>query len=107
MIRRAFTMQLKPGATDEYIRHHDSIPQAWPRLVEEIRTSGIAQITTFRSGLQLFLYSEIADEGAWDRLWNSEVHRQWAELMQPLMHMDSSGIVQAGELNEIFHLSTD
>jgi L-rhamnose mutarotase len=106
MIRRAFTMQLKPGAAEEYIQHHDGIPTVWPQLVEEIRASGIARITTFRNGLNLFLYSEIADVEAWDRLWNSEVHRRWAELMQPLMHMDEHGIVQAGELQEIFHLET-
>lgn len=106
MIRRAFTMKLKPGSSAEYIGHHDSIPDKWPKLVEEIRNCGIAQITTFQNGLDLFLYSEIADEQAWDKLWNSEVHRQWAELMQPLMHMDENGIVQAGELTQIFHLET-
>lgn len=106
MIRRAFTMKLKPGAAEEYIRHHDSISQKWKDLVDEIRASGIAQITTFRSGLDMFLYSEISDEAAWDKLWNSEVHRRWAELMEPLMHLDENGIVQAGELTEIFHLET-
>jgi L-rhamnose mutarotase len=106
MIRRAFTMKLKAGATAEYIRHHDSIREEWPQLVEEIRNSGIAQITTFQNGLDLFLYSEISDEAAWDKLWSSEVHRQWAELMQPLMHLDENNIVQAGELTEIFHLET-
>jgi L-rhamnose mutarotase len=106
MIRRAFTMKLKPGATEEYIRHHDSIPTAWTALVDEIRASGIAQITTFQRGDDLFLYSEIADEAAWDKLWNSEVHRRWAQLMEPLMHMDENGIVEAGQLTEIFHLET-
>ncbi len=106
MIRRAFTMRLKPDATDEYIRHHDSIPTAWAELVEEIRASGIAQISTFQNGLHLFLYSEIADAQAWDRLWHSDVHRRWAELMEPLMHLDENGIVEAGELTEIFHLDT-
>jgi L-rhamnose mutarotase len=106
MIRRAFTMKLKPGASDEYVRHHDSIPEKWSQLVDEIRDSGIAQITTFQNGLDLFLYSEISDEGAWDKLWHSEIHRKWAELMEPLMHLDENGIVQAGELTEIFHLET-
>lgn len=104
MIRRAFTMKLKPGSVDEYIEHHATIRQRWPQLVEAINKSGIAQITTFRNGLNLFLYSEIEDEGAWDRLWHGEVHQKWAELMQPLMHMDENGIVEAGELEEIFHL---
>ena len=106
MIRRAFTMKLKPGAVEEYIRHHDSIPQKWSQLVDEIRASGIAQITTFRNGLDLFLYSQIVDEKAWDKLWDSTIHRKWAELMEPLMHLDENGIVQAGELTEIFHWET-
>jgi L-rhamnose mutarotase len=106
MIRRAFTMKLKPGATKEYIRCHDSIPQEWTQLVDEIHKCGIAQITTFQNGLDLFLYSQINDEEAWGKLWNSEIHRKWAELMEPLMHLDENGIVQAGELTEIFHLET-
>lgn len=103
MIRRAFTMRLKPGALAEYKYHHDNI---WPDLVAEIERSGIALITTFQRGLDLFLVSEISDEGAWDKLWNSPVHQRWAEVMQPLMHLRDDGIVDAGELIEVFHLAT-
>ena len=60
MIRCAFTMRLKPGALDEYRRHHDEV---WPELVAEIEKSGIASITTFRNGDDLFLFSEIRDPG--------------------------------------------
>ncbi|HEV3138498.1 MAG TPA: L-rhamnose mutarotase [Pirellulales bacterium] len=101
MIRRAFTMRLKPDSLAEYKHHHDNI---WPELVAEIERSGIASITTFQRDLDLFLVSEIADEAAWDKLWNSEVHRRWAELMQPLMHLRDDGIVDAGELAEVFHI---
>src|SRR5687767_13538357 len=103
MIRRAFTMRLKPGSFDEYKRHHDNI---WPDLVAEIERSGIASITTFRSGDSLFLFSEITDLGAWDRLWHSDVHRRWAEVMEPLMHLKPDGIVDFGELTEIFRVET-
>lgn len=103
MIRRAFTMRLKPSALAEYKRQHDNI---WPELVAEIERSGIASITTFQRGLDLFLVSEIADEQAWDRLWTSEVHRRWAEVMEPLMHLRDDGIVDSGELVEVFHLRT-
>ncbi|MBI3836378.1 MAG: L-rhamnose mutarotase [Planctomycetia bacterium] len=104
MIRRAFTMRLKPNALAEYKRYHDNI---WPELVAEIERSGIASITTFQRDLDLFLVSEIADEAAWDKLWNSEVHKRWAEVMQPLMHLRDDGIVEAGELAEVFHLTTN
>lgn len=106
MIRRAFTMRLKPGSEAEYRDHHDTIRTKWPALVAEIERCGIAQITTFQNGDTLFLYSEIADEGAWMKLWNSDVHIEWAKLMEPLMHLREDGIVDAGELNEIFHLET-
>jgi len=104
MIRRAFTMRLKPGSFDQYKRHHDHI---WPELVAEVERSGIASITTFRSGDNLVLVSEINDEAAWDRLWTSEVHRRWAAVMEPLMHLKPDGIVDAGELQEIFHVETN
>ena len=106
MIRRAFTMRLKPGALAQYKDHHDTIGSKWPDLVAEIEQSGIATISTFQNGLDLFLYSEIQDADAWTRLWNSPVHRRWAELMRPLMHLLPDGTVDAGELTEIFHLDT-
>lgn len=103
MIRRAFTMRLKPGAFDKYKHHHDNV---WPELVEEIHRSGIASITTFRKDQDLFLVSEINNEKAWDRLWHSDIHRRWAEVMEPLMNLTEDGIVDAGELTEIFHVET-
>ena len=103
MIRRAFVMRLKPGGLDEYRRHHDEI---WPELVAEIERQGIAQITIFQNDPTLFLYSEISDTEAWDRLWHSEIHDRWAELMNPLMEFRPDGIVDSSELREVFHLET-
>jgi len=103
MIRRAFTMRLKPGAFEEYKRHHDAV---WPELVAEIERSGIATITTFRRGDDLVLFSEIRDPGAWDRLWHSPIHREWARVMEPLMHLKPDMTVDSGELDEIFHVET-
>ena len=102
-IRRAFTLRLKPGAFARYKRYHDNI---WPELVREIESSGIAQITTFADGPQLFLYSEIYDPRGWDKLWNSNIHDEWAECMKPLMMFRPNGKVDAGPLREIFHLET-
>ena len=103
MIRRAFTMRLKPGSFDEYKKHHDEI---WPELVAEVERSGIAVMTTFRNGDNLFLYSEIHDEDAWTKLWTSDVHTRWGLIMEPLMAF-KDGIVDSGELTEIFHLETN
>ena len=101
-IRRAFTLRLKPGSFAEYKKHHDNI---WPELVREIEKSGIAQITIFANDPQLFLYSQIYDQQAWDKLWSSKVHDKWAEYMEPLMQF-RDGKVEAGPLLEIFHLQT-
>ncbi|MCI0538743.1 MAG: hypothetical protein L0Z50_26345, partial [Verrucomicrobiales bacterium] len=50
--------------------------------------------------------SEIYDEAAWDKLWNSKIHDEWAECMKPLMQFRPEGKVDAGPLREIFHLET-
>src|SRR5712692_46804 len=102
-IRRAFTLRLKPGAFAKNKEYHDNI---WPALVREIEKSGIAQITTFESGLQLFLYSEVYDEKAWDKLWNSKIHDEWAKHMEPLMQFRPDGKVDANPVREIFHVET-
>lgn len=103
MLRKAFTMRLKPGALAEYTRHHSEI---WPELVAEIEKSGIASITTFEQDPVLFLFSEIVDEEAWDRLWHSEIHDKWAEVMGPYMEFRDDGIVDSGDLREIFRCET-
>ena len=103
MIRRAFTMRLKPGGLAEYKRRHDAI---WPELVAEIEKQGIAQITIFEADETLFLYSQITDEEAWDRLWHTEIHDKWGEIMNPLMVFNDEGIVDSSEVTEIFHLET-
>ena len=103
MIRRAFTMRLKPGALAEYRRHHDAI---WPELVAEIERQGIGQITIFENDPVLFLYSEVRDEAAWDRLWHRAIHDKWGEIMNPLMEFRPDGIVDSTEVREVFHLET-
>src|SRR5437773_2682265 len=103
VIRRAFTLRLKPGRFARYKHYHDNI---WPELVREIEACGIAQITTFADDLQLFLYSEIYDKKAWDKLWSSQIHDEWAQCMEPLMQFRPDGKVDAGPLREIFHLET-
>ena len=100
MIRRAFTMRLKPGHLAEYTRKHDNI---WPELLAEIEKSGIAHFTTFERDPDLFLYSEIYDEEAWNRLWTSEIHKKWGDVMIEHMQFRSDGIVDFSVLKEVFH----
>ena len=101
MIRRAFTMMLKPGGLAEYKRNHDAM---WPDLTAEFERQKIDKVTIFERDPMLFLYSEVGDEGAWDRLWRTEVHDRWAEIHVPLLQMRGDGIVDSSVMQEIFHL---
>lgn len=101
-MRVAFTMRLKAGALAEYQRQHD---QLWPELAEEINRSGITQFSTYVDDPVLFLYSEVTDDQAWDRLWRSDVHLRWSEVMRPLMDVDADGIVESATLSEVFHFT--
>jgi L-rhamnose mutarotase len=103
MIRRTFMMRLKPGALEEYKKRHDEI---WPELVDEIRACGIKSMTTVVDGNTLILFSEIESDDAWARLWHSDVHRRWGEVMNPLMAFRDDGIVDSKDLVEVFHLET-
>lgn len=42
MIRRAFTLRLRPGALDEYVPRHDAI---WPEPVAEPERQGVNRLT--------------------------------------------------------------
>src|SRR5215207_4804505 len=44
---------------------------------------------------------------AWTRLWDSDVHRRWGELMNPLMHYRDDGIIDSRELREIWHFTPE
>ena len=101
MIRRAFTMRLKPGGLAGWTEHHDNI---WQELVEEIERSGVAQITIFENDPVLVVYSEIRDADSWDRLWASEVHQRWGAIMDEYLAVDEAGAPEAAELNEVWHL---
>ncbi len=101
MLRTAFTMRLKPGALAEYRRLHDEI---WPELVRELAACGIYNMTTFEDDPVLFLFSEVEDEGSWDRLWHTPTHDRWSELMNPLMAFRDDGIVDSTPLREVFHM---
>lgn len=104
MKRVTFVMRLKEGGLAEYKRQHDNI---WAELVAEIEKSGIAQITIFENDPMLVLYSEVYDDSAWDKLWSSEVHDRWAEVMNPLMHFREDGKVDSTAVRELWHLETN
>ncbi len=101
-IRQAFLVKLKPGSLERYVEWHKNI---WAELIAEIKEQGIAEIALFEADPWIFLYSEVQDSDAWERLWKSEVHARWADdAMKPLMEYRDDGLVDAQELPEIWHL---
>ena len=101
MKRVAFTMRLRPGGLSEYRRLHDGI---WPELVAELEAAGIRNMTIFENDPVLFLYSEVEDDEAWERLWATATHERWGELMAPLMALKDGGAPDSTTVREVFHI---
>ena len=99
--RAGFTLRLKPGGLEEYVARHHRI---WPELVAEMASHGVEQVTIFHANGRLFIYSEIADPSAWERLWNLDVHLRWAQELEPYLELAADGTPDAEDLTEIFHL---
>ena len=80
----------------------DQIPTHWPELAAALRASGIRSIRTFAAEPHLFLYAEVEDEGAFPRLWDTEAHIAWAEVMDPLIELDADRKPDARFIPQIF-----
>jgi L-rhamnose mutarotase len=100
-MRRAFIMRLKPGALAEYARRHGAV---WPELEAEMVKAGIRQFTIYEDDPILVVASDVADPTAWAKLWSSDVHRRWGELMDPLMAFGDDG-PESTEMREVYHFS--
>jgi L-rhamnose mutarotase len=103
MIYQALALKLKTGGIKEYIRHHDQIPSKWPKLQSALKESGILSIRTFEANpTLLFLFAEVTDNNAFERLWNTEAHKEWAEVMEPLMELNEEKKPDAKFMTQIF-----
>ena len=89
MLYQALALKLKTGGIKEYIRHHDQIPSKLPKLKSALKESGIFSIRTFEvNPTLLFLFAEVTDNNAFEKLWNTEAHKEWVEVMEPLMELN-------------------
>lgn len=103
MIRKAFVMQVRPGAEAEYARRHAPI---WPELAAVLKAHGVANYGIFlHPGTgQLFAYAELADEGLWSAIADTEVCRRWWASMAELMETRADLSPTQVDLVEVFHL---
>jgi L-rhamnose mutarotase len=106
-MHQAFTLNLKPGAFGAYKAHHDSIPTAHADLAEAISESGVKALRIFARGNTLFLCVEATDDQAMQRLWATEVHQIWSQLMEPLIDIDDEGIPRATFLDPVWEFRSE
>jgi L-rhamnose mutarotase len=93
-------MRLRDGAFDEYVERHQAV---WPELLEEIGRAGVQRMMIYvHDESTVFVYSEVTDEDTWKRLWESEIHRRWGELMEPLLEFGQDGLIASSDLVEVF-----
>ena len=98
-MRSAFIMRLNPGAGHEYRELHSAV---WPQLEAEFGVAGIQSMSIFEALGLVVVFSEVTDEDAWRRLWDSPIHRRWSMLMQPLLEFGIGGLVDTVELGELY-----
>lgn len=96
--RQAFVMRLKSGALPRYREVHDAV---WPEVVEALRAHGVLDVAIFVDADRLVVVSQIADPGAWERVWATDAHRRWSEHMSALLEVDDG--VPASESLELVY----
>ena len=99
--RRAWTMELKPGAEAAYDAAHADV---WPELVAQMRADGIARFWLFRAGLTVFAVQERTRPFPARATPPSEITRRWWKDMAPLMVTDETLRPKQTELREVFSL---
>jgi L-rhamnose mutarotase len=104
VIRHGLYARLKPGAVAEYKRLHDAVPEDYPDLADAIRAAGIDREVVFVSGSTLFVYAEVSDTESYPRLFATEVHDRWAELLAPLLETGENGLPDVQIMDNIWEL---
>jgi len=103
MRRVAFTMHLKTGCEEEYLRRHDEI---WPELAEELRRAGIRDYSIFldpATGVLFAVQKLTADNSIVD-LPAKPVMKKWWDFMADIMDVNPDHSPVCIPLDEVFHL---
>jgi L-rhamnose mutarotase len=100
--RRAWTMQLLPGAEERYDKAHAAI---WPELAQQMVEDGISCFHLFRDGQTVFAYQERAQPFPTARSTASALTEKWWAEMASLMVTDADGRPRHRVLSEVFSLT--
>lgn len=97
--RLAFHMRLQDDdAVDRYEAAHLAV---WPEVIEDLARCGVHQVSIYRLGLDVFVYSEVDDTGAWERHWGSTIAERFGAEMGPVL--DAEYGEPARFLDEVYH----
>lgn len=103
MIRKAFVMQVNPGAELEYERRHNPI---WPELEKTLRQHGVHTYSIFLlpGTHQLFAYVEFESEQKWNAIAQTEICQRWWAFMREVMPANPDNSPVSTELRGVFHI---
>lgn len=103
MIRKAFVMQVNPGAHAEYERRHNPI---WPELQAVLKESGAHHYAIFldQEHNLLFATVELESEERWKEVASTEVCQRWWKYMREVMPTNPDNSPVSAELKEVFYL---
>ena len=103
MIRRAFTLRLKPGALAEYKQRHDEI---WPELVALLHEAGVRDYSIHLDPETNILFGVLTrptDHGM-AALPDHPVMKKWWAHMADIMESNPDNSPVARDLVTLFHL---
>lgn len=103
MERIGFTMRIRDGQVEEYVRRHEAV---WPDLLADLLAAGVVTYSIFRRDLELFAYLEVEDFATFaSAMGQSDANRRWqlemASLIDPLTDL-TTGFHR--RIPEVFHL---
>jgi L-rhamnose mutarotase len=103
MERVAFTMKLKPGKKDEYVKRHNEI---WPELVDLLHESGVSDYSIFldEDTNTLFAVQKVTGAGGSQDLGSTAVVRKWWDYMADLMETNPDNSPVTKPIEEVFHM---
>ena len=103
MKRLAFTMKLKSGCREEYIRRHNAI---WPELKSVLTASGVRDYTIYLDTRRDTLFAVQSQDGekSSQDLGENPVVRRWWKYMADIMETNTDFSPVSQPLEEVFHM---
>jgi L-rhamnose mutarotase len=102
MERVLFWFRIYPGTEADYDRLHADV---WPELVEEIRASGLRNMTGFRRGTDVWYYVECHPDAATAFAQHAvkPANRRWNQAFRSIVAADTGGPDDRFWFRLIFH----